>query len=533
MKNKIKKYFSKSALFLSILYALFILMGKAIKNTGTIDILFSSLKKSLINIIFFLLLTSLFYIIIIFLFSKLDKKKNNKTNKLYDLIFSNNSFSKLFIIFFILGLPIVIIYFPGPLQWDGLRQLNYYFDLIPWTNHHPAFSTLVMGLFMKLGRLFGSDTLGVFFFNITEYILSCMTFAYMLTFMHKYKAPRWLIIFSFCFFGLNPIWQLNGYTFIKDTIFYLALCIFAIKIIEYYENKKVLPSLLLSALVLFLFRNNGFHIVLITFIVLFFAMKNKRKVNGLIIILIVITNIAYGQVLKLSGISKGNIHEALSVPLQQTARYLKYYEVTSEEEKVLEKLFDRSIKELQESYVPEISDPIKYSFEVSGKEELLSYFKIWFNGLCTHPKVYVDAFLENYYGYVYPFRKEYKDGLAYFTIEDNPKVDLGGFNVSMISSFAPARNAFEKSLTTIRNIPIIELLFNTGTYSWILLFFLAYALHQRKYQTFIVCMPTIIMFIFLFLSPVNAYVRYMNPIIVTLPIVISYILAPNKKNKTN
>ena len=92
----------------------------------------------------------------------------------------------------------------------------------------------------------------------------------------------------------------------------------------------------------------------------------------------------------------------LSVPFQQTARYVRDYadEVTEEERDAIDRVLDSdTIGEVDD---PNISDPVKKTFnEDADSEDLKAYFKVWFQMFLKHPVCYIEATLNNYYGYFY------------------------------------------------------------------------------------------------------------------------------------
>jgi len=209
---------------------------------------------------------------------------------------------------------------------------------------------------------------------------------------------------------------------------------------------------------------------------------------------------------------------------------ISYYDVDYEDKMFLEKLFNSDLDNVKKRYQPELSDPVKFMFNTENNSELLDYFKLWGKYFIRHPKVYFDSFLENYYGYVYPFTKEYKDDIACFDIVKNKRVNTGYFDFYHLDYFENERNFIVSGIKTIRNLPIIELIFNTGFYTWIFILFVGYSIYKNKKEYILVASPLIISLLFCFVSPVNAYPRYMNPVTVCIPIFIGLILS-NKLNK--
>lgn len=532
-----KNKFNKTILIISIILSSFLIMGSAIDKTSTIDILFSSLSNIIYTTISLLFYIILIYTFIFNLYQYLDNIKIKEShNKLYNFIFEKHPFIIPFLIIFIIGLPIILYFYPGTIQWDGMKQLDYFFGIKNWSNHHPAFSTFLMGICVDIGRNLGSDNLGVFIYTFTQYIISCLTFAYIIKFLKELNTPKLFRIITLIYFIALPIWYINSYTLVKDTMYYLIFIYFFIFLIKYFyqTNRKNYIILLLSSILLVLFRNNGIYVVLITFLFLLFNKKEKinKKKNISLILIIIIIQIIYSITLSIFNISGGNIREMLSIPIQQTARYVSNYSVNNEEKEIIENVFNADINTIKKKYNPEISDPVKFMFNLENKNELLDYFQIWIKQFTKHPKIYFDSFLQNYYGYFYPNKKEVKDGIAWFSIIKNKRVNTNYFNFYMNDKYENQRNDIENYTYYLRSLPIISLLFNTGFYTWILIILIGYIITKKQYNYLIISMPLLITLLFCFLSPVNSYIRYMEPIMVSLPIFIGLILN-NFKNNCN
>lgn len=188
-----------------------------------------------------------------------------------------------------------------------------------------------------------------------------------------------------------------------------------------------------------------------------------------------------------------------------------------------------SIKEIKKKYQPELSDPVKFPWKVNDKKELIEYFKFWFKCFKKHPKVYVDSFLENYYGYFYPLKKDYKDGVAWFIVVYNKRVNTGYFDLHYLKTFKTERNFITNFTNKLKVTKGIGLIYNTGVYTWMLLILIGYTLYKKRYTNLIFSIPILLTLAFCFLSPVNAYLRYMNPIIVTIPVYLAICLKKNNK----
>ena len=120
------------------------------------------------------------------------------------------------------------------------------------------------------------------------------------------------------------------------------------------------------------------------------------------------------------GVADGSRKEMLSIPFQQTARYLKEYpdDVTESEENAIEKILDYG--SLAENYNPEISDHVKDTFNNSATtQDMVNYFKAWVSMFLRHPDVYFQATFNNTYGYYYPFHNCTALGAYQFISREN------------------------------------------------------------------------------------------------------------------
>ena len=74
-------------------------------------------------------------------------------------------------------------------------------------------------------------------------------------------------------------------------------------------------------------------------------------------------------ILPMAGVKPGGKQEMLSIPFQQTARYVKYYgnDVSNGVEKVIRKVLDYDT--IGKNYDPDLSDPVKNTYK--QKDEYL------------------------------------------------------------------------------------------------------------------------------------------------------------------
>lgn len=113
-------------------------------------------------------------------------------------------------------------------------------------------------------------------------------------------------------------------------------------------------------------------------ILIFLLTKKKKRYLAASLFCLIFVWIGYNNIfLPLSGVQPGSKREMLSVPFQQTARYINCYpdEVTQEEKNAIDKVLD--YEHIADNYNPEASDQVKNTFnENATNEELKNYFRV-------------------------------------------------------------------------------------------------------------------------------------------------------------
>ena len=220
------------------------------------------------------------------------------------------------------------------------------------------------------------------------------------------------------------------------------------------------------------------------------------------------------------------LREALTIPVQQTARYIKYHrkDITQSEWEVLKSVFGNNVQRLGNYYKPDISDPVKRRIVYSlSEKQKKAYLKVWSTHLFRHPDCYVYAIVNQIYGYFYiPKEAMYKTGdwksknfikgareyKPQINVTDNPKTKR-------------FRNVMIKYISSWPKFPLLGYLYHPATYTWLLFFGLSCLIRFRQYRyLFFYCIPLIILCVCC-LSPANAFIRYSYPIMLS-----SFILLP-------
>lgn len=530
-----KKRKNVIVMLLSILLSIFLIVGNSFKKKGSFEFITNHL---IIHTVTFLILIFIFYKVISFLFKKLDNikwKESQEFNKIIK-IFNKHPFLFCFIIILICWLPYIISFYPAILSPDPSYQIMQFFHIdnkystysilldpsVIITNHHPVIHTLLLGSMVKIGTLLGSVNIGLFLYSIIQILILSSTLSYTIVFLKNIKIPKKYLLLCLIIYALTPVFPFYSMSTVKDVIFGSLIILYIISIYQFMNKKEItfkdmLKELLLMILVI-LFRNNGFHVILLSFPFLLFY-KNKKQI--LMIFLLMLTfNITYNKViLPYFKITPSSIREVLSIPFQQTARYANEYdsELSEKDKKIIDQILEYDT--LATRYNPELADPVKNKFNRYYKsEDLKEYFKVWKKGLFKHPITYIEATVHNTYGYFYPFKTNW-----YFYHKYDTRIVKKGFDYHY-NSLSSERNFLTIIATIFPYIPVIGFLVNIGFNSWILLFMACYLIYQKQYKSLVVLLPSFVLLLVCVASPANTYFRYALPNIFAMPLLFGIFL---------
>ena len=141
-----------------------------------------------------------------------------------------------------------------------------------------------------------------------------------------------------------------------------------------------------------------------------------------------------------------------------------------------------------------------------------------------HPLTYLEATLNNTYRYFDPLQEEFYGGTGGEYEISGPDFYREHFAFKQNSIFSKERDGLQKMAEFIKGIPGIGVLYGTGIYTWVLLFLMGGVLVSKQYEKFTFLIPLLITLLICIVSPVNGCMRYMLPIMSSLPIIIGIIL---------
>lgn len=529
---------------LAAIFSFFMLIGLTFVANGNLSFIFPGKKQFIIACITFAGYFVLFDVALSILYGYIQKKDIlGIISKIKFPAFVENHYRLCAFLFIaIMWAPYFIVHYPGSVPYDGYRQINMYYGIEPISNHHPWVLTKFIGFIMEIGRGI-NDNFGVFLVVLTMYLIEAFCYATVCSKIKKWGAPFGFHIFSVLFFAILPVFGAYSQVVMKDGIFSALFALYmvlyadcCIESLRKENTKKIyihLLKLFFVGLIVCLARNNGVHMVLPADILLLVLLCRGKKRYALILTLCAMLSY-YGinNILGTSiGVATGSKKEMLSIPFQQTARYLKEYpdDVSKEEEAAIRGVLNYDV--LADSYMPEISDHVKDTYRNSSTpEERGRYFKAWFSMFLKHPKVYFEATFHNTYGYYYPFNNCSALGAYQFYIQGAP-LAKGDFDIHYIFS-EDVRYKLTDYAQTWRWIPGFAQVMNPGTYTWLLLVIAGYIIYRRRWKGLLLLVSPLLNVAVCIASPVNGYLRYAIPLIACIPILVYWGLVIGRTDKT-
>lgn len=516
--------FSVSALITAGFFSLFRVVGISISIDGSLNYLIQGNAQRLNAIVVFTGYWALFYAIVKFLFNELDTiriKDMWGNNRLISFL-DRHIFAAAFLSILVCWGAFWILYFPGSLPHDGQVQLEMFFGVRPLSQHHPLLSTLVMGGIVWLGKTIHSYQTGIAFYVVFQSLICAAIYAAVCRYLHSKRAPIPMVIGSIVFYAVVPLFASYAQAVMKDTLFYGFFTWFALEYVRFYLNdggKGALRQMLLAGILCILYRKDAFYAVAISLAVLVLVSKGFRRGGSYVLVVVCcvhfLTGVLFTDIL---GIREGKISEALSVPFQQTARYVKYHEdeVTEDQKQIINSVLSYST--IIEKYNPGLSDPVKATWKNPSREDLTRYIGVWWEMFLKHPRTYIEATLNNMYGYIDAFSRR----VVMLQHQLYNKGPLGGTTEEIVFntyvSTDSMRNIGLLYTKIWDRLPILSMFCFCGVYTWIEIFLAVNLLRRRRGRDAALFVLPLMILLISCLSPVNNLCRYMMPIIASVPI---------------
>lgn len=413
-------------------------------------------------------------------------------------------------------LPYILSFAPGSVLGDSFASITQIFDG-HFSNHHPLFFTLLVGIFVRIGQILGNINIGIFLFSCFQALILALALSYVLLFLLKRGVrivPVCLVLAFFAFFPVFPSYAIIMW---KDPLFSIALLALGLLLLKIGEqNFQIQPwqgvALVLVCLGVAFLRNNGLYILILLIPILLIFFWKARKLPVILISSVVcFALIIQGPVYSLLKIDKPSV-EAFGIPLQQIAYTLTTHQEQIPEDKLGELSKIMPIQDWRQAYTPFIVDSIKWSpqFHTEYFESHLgSFFKSWISILPQHFGDYTKAFLLETAGFWHPiYQNPYGYIDQYISLND-----YGIHNIDIIQKVTGS--SIKEQLQSFR--PMIS----TGLLAIIMLFSLTLATLYQKRSIALLYLPSLLCWGLIMVStPVAFSLRYVFILMMMLPIFV-------------
>lgn len=464
-----------------------------------------------------------------------------------------------FVFFFLICLlcymPFFLMYYPTWFNNDAIWQMEQILGMVPRSNHHPYFHTMIIQFFYQIGfRLSGTIAGGLAFYTFWQMAVMALVFAFILYQLYK-RGTRllWLFI-ALLFYAALPFNAVLTICMGKDEFFAAAMFFYTWTTAEYVVcggrtsegvaceeklsgkggNLRYL-AYFVSGLLVCLLRSNGIFVFLGTTVILFASdffqkklVERAAKRKYVCVALVFGCYLFYhGPILHALQVEPPDTIEGLAMPVQHLAcAYLKGGELTEEEIGMIERVVPTD--QLEEAYNPYLFDPVKALIREEGNQQAIEeqkweYFKLWFRVGLRNPLQYVVAEVRQTMGYWAYRVRDYQYVYGEYFMVDNP------FGVTAERKFF----TYDDSLAMGRYLQGFQDFFNKvwslGLNTWLMLFGLAYAVYERK--NLMPYVPSLLLLLTLLLAtPVYNEFRYIYGMFITLPYLFSYSFGGLREN---
>lgn len=517
----------------SAILSLFRLLGESVELSGSLNYITENRIHLLRAVIafggcFFVLLFLLLLFDTVSRTPRLSAAVSGRSRILpgwYDLSIEKRPFTTAFFTLFISYLPTAVLSYPAHFMGDTWWQITKGFGLSPMTNHHPYAHTMLLNLCLRAGLIFSSWNLGAFLYVLVQTLLFSCVAAYAFKYVMAVSGKKTALLF-FLWFIVHP--RIRNYMplITKDVIYAVFLLLYLVSLHSLYIKEKLSPAFFISVIGVFLFRNEGFFILLFSQLILILVSRRVRILSGCVIAVTLLFSLFWNMVLlPLCSVAPGSKGEMLSVPFQQTARYAltSADDITQEERNTIDRVLE--FDKLTELYRPDIADPVKqlYRSEASSSD-LLNYLKVYFHQFLKHPGIYLEALLANKYLYLFPSSQltSFDYSYHYSTLKMENISNIQALHARFCRPEALQRIArrAEQIRESIFHLPVLNLSLSSAFYIWCAIALFFHYANRKDTAGFVLSFSLLIQVLVIFAGPTNGnYFRYIYPIAFCLPFV--------------
>lgn len=516
----------------AMLTAFFLVFGYSFQYTNSWNLVFMDtfhrLTAAGMAAGFYVLFSRIFRLLLLRV-CRAGEEQAASAGKLTELVMERHAFWGPLLVILLCWFPYILAKYPGAAMPETLAEMRqYYWNA--FNNYYPVLHTVLLGLLMEAGNRIASYTFGFFLNLLVQLALLLSAFSYGFVLMKRWRTPyglRWLALGIICVVQFFPMES----TIVEKDVPYTACVIFLVLML--YELVRTMRTgarlsagqiagFCLSGLGMACFRNEGFYLTAaagVSMSVYACRLRWKEDRAGCVRILaaMLLPAVLFTGYQKLllpaCKVEDNGLQEALSIPFQQTARYVRDYgyELTEEEEQVLSRVLD--YENLAELYDPVTSDPVKYTYCAQSAGDLADYFRLWLAQLFRHPGSAVQATMNNAYGWFY------QEGYAHnYMMTSQIEGHEVRWEIVQPERLAGLRQVVERAAKLLSRAPVVNWFENTGFVSWMTILLIAFWAGGKQKRYLLSAVPLLVALLVCVAAPAFRYqVRYIMPIMFCVP----------------
>lgn len=502
--------------------------------------------------------------------------------------FDRHPFAASALVLALCWLPVLIGYAPALFMWDTNTQILQWFGLpnhisssvdlldssVLLTQHHPPLHTALVGLCVQAGiSLAGSENLGIFIYAVLQWAVDILVISWAFRIAQIVGAPHAPHFVALGFIALVPAYSNYSVLVTKDVLFASALLLFAIELvylvfcaasfdgrIAFSRRHAVLlvagalgAALLRSGMVVAVAGGAFAATLLLWHMQRRLAREGLRPVSArsllriplIALALVIAVNLLLARVVYPAlAITPSSKREALSIPMQQVARFMRDRPdaVQPEDLRAIDRVLDAP--SLARLYDPSKSDPVKATYkEQTSSDDLSAFWQTWARLFARDPGCFISATAANYYGYFYPAHAMSWSYTSYFSslVMANTETNLIYSDIASYFSFHQLDHPFVRALDGLcsgyrllfQRLPFLTLTMQAALYDWALVLLTAYAVRRRRSHPAVVLVPAWIVLLIALVGPCNAttYFRYAYPVALLVPFLALLVMAPDPRDR--
>jgi Family of unknown function (DUF6020) len=444
-------------------------------------------------------------------------------------------------------LPWLLVHYPGDVDSDTTNQLLQWLGLLPRSDHHPWFDTIIFGWFFDIGRAVGSYNVGLFTYLVFQVAATALGMALVLTYLGRLGLDDRLRRILTAFAALFPVFAMSGSQMSKDSFAGILWLPFLVLFVETVRTRGLIlcrpwigvGAVALAIPLILARRPNVYVFALCVLVLLLIAVRpaRKRLLIGAGLVLFFTSLVWPRIVLPSLDVEPGTTTDMYSVPVQQTARTVARHgnEIPASERAAIDAVL--TYHKLDKAYAPRKSDAVKarWNNEATTAQKL-AYARVWFAQFTRYPGTYVAATANNTFQYFTPVspvdypreltnQRRYVDWFLKRSVEGTTRqqIEAVAFGLYQPSELGPVRTAVNR----VTMASISGNFFASAAFycSWLPLFALGFALRRRSAMLALATVPLFVNLLILVAGPVVGG-RYMIPMLLGSVLIAGLMMVP-------